>query len=77
LNTLAEFVYVLLQRRRTNIYIRAVLGQTANRLEQDAFQIKLQIECQQIKIKHIEQIRNRLERTLLNLLHMKNTKVLM
>jgi len=77
LNTLAEFVYVLLQRRRTNVYIRAVLGQTAKRLESDAFQIKLQIECQQIKIDHIEKIRFRLERTLLNLLHMERNKVFM
>ena len=46
LNTLAEFVYVLLQRRRTDVDIRAVLARTANRLESDAFQIQLQIECE-------------------------------
>ena len=77
LNTLAEFLYVLLQRRRTNVYIRAVLGQTANRLASEALQIRLQIEQQQIKMGHIEQIRFRLQRTLLNLLHMKKNKVLL
>jgi len=77
LNTLAEFVYVLLQRRRIDGNIRAVLGQTANRLEADAFQIKIQIDCEQIKVDYIEQIRSRLERTFLNLLYMKKNKILM
>ncbi len=77
LNTLAEFVYVLLQRRRMDGNIRAVLGQTANRLESDAFKIKLQIECQQIKTDYINQIRLRLERTFKNLWYMKKNKVLM
>jgi len=77
LNTLAEFVYVLLQRRRIDGNIRAVLGQTANRLEADAFKIKLQIECQQIKIDYIIQVRLRLERTFRNLLYMKRNKILM
>lgn len=77
LNTLAEFIYVLMQRRRINGNIRAVLGQTANRLEVDAFHIRLQSECGQFKIEHLHQIRARLQRTVLNLLHMKNTKVLL
>jgi hypothetical protein len=76
LNTLAEFVYVLLQRRRTDVDIRAVLGRTANRLESDAFQIQLQIECEHIKIEYVKQIRLRLERTMRNLIHMKRNKVL-
>ncbi len=76
LNTLAEFIYVLMQRRRINGNIRAVLGQTANRLEAEAFHIKVQIECDQIRKDHIDQIRLRLERTFLNLLYMKKNKVL-
>ncbi|CAF1307476.1 unnamed protein product [Rotaria sordida] len=75
LNTLAEFLYVLLQRRRTDVNIRAVLSRTAKRLELDAFQIKLQIECKQIKIEYIEQIRLRLKRTVSNLLHMKRNNI--
>ncbi|CAM4852693.1 unnamed protein product [Rotaria socialis] len=63
LNTLAEFVYVLLQRRRSDINIRAVLARTAKRLENDAFQIKLQIQANQIKMERIEQMRLRLQRT--------------
>ncbi|UJR14052.1 hypothetical protein I4U23_001049 [Adineta vaga] len=76
LNTLAEYIYVLLQRRRIDVYIRAVLGQTAKRLALDASQIKLQVENRNIRIDLIEKIRCRLERTNINLLHMKNTKVL-
>lgn len=76
LNTLAEFVYVLLQRRRTDINIRAVLARTAKRLESDAFKIKLQVQDRQINMDHIERIRLRLSRTVLNLLHMKENKVL-
>lgn len=77
LNTLAEFLYVFMQRRRINGYIRAVLGQTANRLEADAFRIRLQLECGQIKKEYLEHIRTSLDRTLANLLHMKKTKVLL
>ena len=77
LNTLAEFIYVLMQRRKINSNIRAVLGQTASRLEVDAFHIRLQTECEQFKIEHLHQMRARLERTVSNLLHMKNTKVLL
>jgi hypothetical protein len=76
LNTLAEFVYVLLQRRRTHVDIRAVLNRTANRLEADAFRIKVQVECGQIKMDYIHQIRSRLERTVGNLLHMKRNNIL-
>jgi hypothetical protein len=76
LNTLAEFVYVLLQRRRTSTEVRAVLGQTARRLESDAFRIKLQVECDGVKAENIEQVRRRLARTLANLTHMKRNKVL-
>ena len=76
LNTLAEFIYVLMQRRRIDGNIRAVLGRTASRLEAEAFQIKVQSECDQIRQDHIEQIRWRLERTFGNLLYMKKTKVL-
>jgi hypothetical protein len=77
LNTLAEFIYVLMQRRRMNGNIRCVLGQTASRLEAEAFHIKVQIESDQIRKDHIDQIRLRLERTFFNLLYMKNTKVLL
>jgi len=77
LNTLAEFVYVLLQRRRIDGNIRAVLGQTANRLEADAFQIKVQVDCEKIKIDYIKQIRFKLERTFFNLLYMKKNKILL
>lgn len=76
LNTLAEFVYVLLQRRRTDVNIRAVLSRTAARLASEAFAMKVQIECQQIRMNDIDQIRARLERTLENLLHMKKINVL-
>ena len=76
MNTLAEFIYVLLQRRRTNVNIRAVLSRTANRLELDAFRIKLQAEHGQIKMDYIHEIRSRLERTVGNLLYMKNNRVL-
>ena len=77
LNTLAEFIYVLMQRRRINGNIRAVLGQTASRLEVDAFRIKLQAECKQIKKDYLDQIRLRLEHTVSSLLHMKKNKVLL
>lgn len=77
LNTLAEFMYVLMQRRRINGDIRAVLGQTASRLEVDAFNIRLQTECGQFKKEYLDQIRARLDRTVSNLLHMKKTKVLL
>ncbi|CAF3624713.1 unnamed protein product [Rotaria sp. Silwood1] len=76
LNTLAEFLYVLLQRRRTDTNIRAVLSRTAKRLELDAFQIKLQLQCKQIKMEYIEQMRLRLERTVSSLLHMKRNNIL-
>ena len=77
LNTLAEFIYVLMQRRRMNGNIRCVLGQTATRLEAEAFHIKVQIESNQIREDHINRIRSKLERTVFNLLYMKNTKVLL
>lgn len=77
LNTLAEFVYVVLQRRRTDTNIRAVLVRTAKRLESDAFQIKVQAERQKLRMDHIEQIRSRLYRTMLNLMHMKRIKILL
>lgn len=77
LNTLAEFVYVLLQKRHIDVNIRGVLGRTANRLEADAFKMKVQIEDEQIKLDHIERIRARLQRTLMSLLHMKKNKVFM
>ncbi|CAF4221288.1 unnamed protein product [Rotaria sp. Silwood2] len=77
LNTLAEFLYVLLQRRRTDVNIRAVLSRTAKRLETDAFQIKIQTQCKQIKMEHIQQIRLRLQRTVSSLLHMKRNNILM
>ncbi len=76
LNTLAEFIYVLLQKRRIDGNIRGVLGRTANRLEADAFQIKVRIDCEQMKKDHIDQIRLRLERTVSNLLHMRKQKIL-
>ena len=76
LNTLAEFIYVVLQRRRTNVNIRAVLNRTAHRLELDAFRIKVQVECGQLKIDYIHQIRARLERTVGGLLHMKKHQIL-
>ena len=76
LNTLAEFIYLFLQRRRTDVNIRAVLGRTARRLENDSFEIKLQIQRQQINIDHIEQIRSRLQQTVLSLFHMKRKNIL-
>ncbi|CAF0909099.1 unnamed protein product [Adineta ricciae] len=76
LNTLAEYIYVVLQRRRLNVFIRAVLGQTAKRLALDASQIKIQVECGKIKIEYINQMRERLQGTLASLAHMRKTKVL-
>lgn len=76
LNTLAEFIYVLLQRRRIDVNIRAVLSRTAKRLEADAFCMKLRTESYQISQDHIEQIRSRLQRTLSNLMYMKRKNVL-
>jgi hypothetical protein len=77
LNTLAEFIYVVLQRRRTDVNIRAVLNRTANRLELDAFRIKVQVECGQLKMDYIHQIRAQLQRTVGGLLHMKRNQILM
>lgn len=76
LNTMAEFLYVFLQRRRTDINIRSVLARTARQLELDASSIKIRIEQHLINLNHIESIRKRLQRTLNNLIHMKKTGVL-
>ena len=76
LNTMAEFIYVLLQRRRTDTTIRAVLTRTARRLESDAFRLKIQVECEQIKIDEVESIRAKLRHTLANLIHMKRNHIL-
>jgi len=76
LNTLAEFIYVVMQRRHIDGNIRAVLGRTASRLEADAFQIRVKVDSEQIKEDCINQIRLRLERTIFNLIHMKKNKIL-
>jgi hypothetical protein len=76
LNTLAEFMYVVLQRRRIDIDIRSVLSQTARRLANDAFGLKLAIECQQIDDNHLNSIRTKLTQTLKSLIHMKNSHLL-
>lgn len=76
MNTMAEFLYVLLQRRRTDVFIRAALARTASRLAWEVSQIQLQVERQNIKVGYVNEMRDRLRHTIVNLLHMKKIKVL-
>ena len=76
LNTLAEFTYVVLQRRRTDPYIRAMLCQTVRRLEVDSSRLRNDIEAGQCPINYVNDIRARLKQTMRNLLHLKSKQVL-
>jgi len=77
LNTLAEFIYVFMQKRHLDKNIRSVLGQTAHRLEADAFRIKVRLESNQLNVDLVQQIRIRLRQTAINLIHMRENKLLL
>ena len=77
MNTMAEFLYVLLQRRRIDTNIRSVLVRTARQLELNASTLKTAVEGERLNMKHVEQMRMALTQTLTNLIYMKKQQVIL
>ena len=76
MNTMAEFLYVLLQRRKIEANLRAVLSRTARQLEIDASTLKVSLIDDRLNLQHVEMFRMRLAKTLATLIHMKNQHIL-
>lgn len=76
LNTLAEYLYVLIQSRRMDVNIRSVLSQTAKRLSTEAYSISLAVEYKRINQNYITALRNRVLKTVTNLVYMKKKGII-